>query len=44
MRDVLNSVTPVPGVQCVMMDGMLLMPLLSVDSWDIPIAVSSYSY
>ena len=43
MRDVLNSVTLVSGVQCVMMDGMLLMPLLSVDNWDTPTAVSSYS-
>ena len=35
-----SSVRVVPGVQCVMMAGVLMMPLLSVDSWDSLISVS----
>ena len=44
MRDVWSSVTQTSGAQFAMMIGIFLMPLLSVDSWDLPIAVSSDSY
>ena len=36
-----SFVRVVPGVQCVMMPGVLMMPLSYVDSWDSLISVSS---
>ena len=40
MRDVWSSVKIASGAQFAMTIGIFLMPLLSVDSWDIPTAVS----
>ena len=41
VRDVWSSVRVVPGVRCVMMLGVLMMPLWSVDSWDMRTSVSN---
>ena len=41
VRDVWSSVRVVPGVQSVMMLGVLMMPLWSVDSWDMRTSVSN---
>ena len=44
MRDVWSSVKETSGAQFAMTIGIMLMPLLSVDSWDMSTAVSSDSY
>ena len=41
VKAVWSSVRVVPGVLCVMMLGVLMMPLWSADSWDMPISVST---
>ena len=41
MKVVWSSVRVVPGVLCVMMPGVSMMPLWSVDSWDLQLLVSS---
>ena len=43
MRDEWSFVTTESGAQCVTTSGVLLMPMLSVDSWDIVTQVNVFA-